>query len=160
MLQNFQQQPVKPEINTQPPVHAIHTHTQNVTAGLGMVPPQPPLPTQPGQQKTAFDKVAVHFCICDQQLNVVITAEVKHCLGIVYKLCSMVLRVCYSKGGNFQLHKLHILKTSIMACFFNYFPRNCLTVLTTMMNQKLEKKQRRMKCRHSPPCKPLICYIV
>lgn len=72
MLQNFQQQPVKPEINTQPPVHAIHTHAQNVTAGMGMVPPQPPLPTQPTQQKTAFDKVTVCFYICDQQLNVLI----------------------------------------------------------------------------------------
>lgn len=61
MLQNFQQQPVKPEINTQPPVHTIHTHPQNVTAGLGVAPLHPPLPTQPTQQMTAFDKVAVSF---------------------------------------------------------------------------------------------------
>lgn len=37
--------------------------------------------------------------------------------------------------------------------------RNCWTVLTMTMNQKLEKKQRRMKSHHSPLCKLLIYYI-
>lgn len=50
----------------------------------------------------------------------------------------------------------------VCVCVFflkNLFPRHCWTVLIMMMNQKLEKKQRRMKCRHSPPCNPLIYYI-
>lgn len=70
MLQNFQQQPVKPETNTQPPPQIIQPQAPNVSAGLGMVAPQPPLPsqpaqlTQPAQQKTAFDKVTMHSCIC------------------------------------------------------------------------------------------------
>lgn len=63
MLQNFQQQPVKPDTNTQPPVHNIQTQGQNITTGQGMVAPQPPLPTQTAQQKTAFDKVAMRFCL-------------------------------------------------------------------------------------------------
>lgn len=72
MLQNFQQQPVKPDTDPQPLVHTIQTQAQNVSTGLGMVAPQPPLPTQTNQQKTAFDKVTVSVCIsiwC-QQLNV------------------------------------------------------------------------------------------
>ncbi|XP_026227818.1 SR-related and CTD-associated factor 4 [Anabas testudineus] len=59
MLQNFQQHPVKPETNTQPPLHTVQTQAQNITTGLGMVSLQPPLinpPTQSTQQKTAFDK--------------------------------------------------------------------------------------------------------
>lgn len=63
MLQNFQQQPMKPDTNTQPPVHNIQTQGQNIATGLGMVAPQPPLPTQTTQQKTAFDKVAMRFCL-------------------------------------------------------------------------------------------------
>lgn len=64
MLQNFQQQPVKPDANTQPPLHTVQTQAQNITTGLGVVTPQPLLPTQPAQQKTTFDKVAVCFCFC------------------------------------------------------------------------------------------------
>lgn len=67
MLQNFQQHPVKPETNTQPPLHTVQTQAQNITTGLGMVSLQPPLinpPTQSTQQKTAFDKVTLYFCIC------------------------------------------------------------------------------------------------
>ncbi|XP_078121801.1 SR-related and CTD-associated factor 4 [Sander vitreus] len=56
MLQNFQQQPVKSDTNTQPPVHTSQTQAQNITTGLGTVTPQPPLPTQTAQQKAAFDK--------------------------------------------------------------------------------------------------------
>lgn len=56
MLQNFQQQPVKPETITHPPLQTIQMQSQNVTPGLGVVAPHPPLPTQPVQQKTAFDK--------------------------------------------------------------------------------------------------------
>nr|XP_012774376.2 splicing factor, arginine/serine-rich 15 [Maylandia zebra] len=62
ILQNFQQHPVKPETNTQPSPQIIQPQAPNVSAGLGMVAPQPPLPsqpaqlTQPAQQKTAFDK--------------------------------------------------------------------------------------------------------
>ena len=63
MLQNFQQPPVKPDTNTQPPVHNVQPQAQNVTPAVSMVAPQPPLPTQPTQQKTAFDKVTVCFCI-------------------------------------------------------------------------------------------------
>ncbi|KAK5858549.1 hypothetical protein PBY51_002682 [Eleginops maclovinus] len=54
MLQNFQKQPVKPDTNT--PVHTTQTQAQHITSGLGMVPLQPPLPTQTAQQKAAFDK--------------------------------------------------------------------------------------------------------
>ena len=64
MLQNFQQQPVKPDNNAQHPqlpVHNIQPHGPNVTAGPGVVAPQPPLPVEPTQQKTAFDRVAVQF---------------------------------------------------------------------------------------------------
>lgn len=86
MLQNFQQQPVKLDTNTQPPVHTIQTQAQNVTTGLGMVAPQPPLPSQPTQQKTTFDKVArrLCICICHQQLNILKinnVAVVRHCLN-------------------------------------------------------------------------------
>ncbi|XP_031728585.1 SR-related and CTD-associated factor 4 isoform X1 [Anarrhichthys ocellatus] len=63
MLQNFQQQPGKPDSNTQPHVHTSQTQPQSVNTGLAMVAPQPPLLTQAAQaaqaaqQKTAFDKV-------------------------------------------------------------------------------------------------------
>ncbi|KAL7390801.1 hypothetical protein ABVT39_028066 [Epinephelus coioides] len=56
MLQNFQQQPAKPDTDTQPPVPTVQTQAPNVTTGMGMVAPQPPLPTQATQQMTAFDK--------------------------------------------------------------------------------------------------------
>ncbi|CAN9501871.1 unnamed protein product [Ophioblennius macclurei] len=59
MLQNFQQQPLKHETNAQPPLHAIQTQPQSISAGSGMIIPHPPLPTQPTQptqQKSAFDK--------------------------------------------------------------------------------------------------------
>lgn len=52
MLQNFQQQPVKPESNCRPPVHVIQTH-----AGPNTAAPQPAPPAEPSQQKGAFDKV-------------------------------------------------------------------------------------------------------
>ncbi|KAG7515581.1 splicing factor, arginine serine-rich 15 [Solea senegalensis] len=55
MLQNFQQQPVKPDIPTQPPLHMSHIQTQNINPVLGISTSQPPLPTQPTQQKSAFD---------------------------------------------------------------------------------------------------------
>ncbi|XP_067347830.1 SR-related and CTD-associated factor 4 isoform X2 [Channa argus] len=63
MLQNFQQQPVKPEANAQPPLHTIQTQAQNITTGLGMVTPQLPQPTQ---QKTAFDKLLDRFDYDDE----------------------------------------------------------------------------------------------
>lgn len=78
MLQNFQQQPVKPETNTQPHFHAVQTQAQNITTGLGMVNPQPPLPTQATQpshlpqQKTAFDKVALCFRTSHKYYNIMI----------------------------------------------------------------------------------------
>ncbi|XP_055370647.1 SR-related and CTD-associated factor 4 isoform X2 [Betta splendens] len=56
MLQNFQQQPVKPETDTPSPLHAIQTQPQNITTSLGAVVSQPPPSTQPTQHKTAFDK--------------------------------------------------------------------------------------------------------
>lgn len=62
MLQNFQQQPVKPDANAQPHLHTIQTQGQNVTPMPSMVTPQLLQPTQPAppvQQKTAFDKVTV-----------------------------------------------------------------------------------------------------
>lgn len=37
--------------------------------------------------------------------------------------------------------------------------RNCWTALTMTMNQKSEKKQRRMKCHRKPHCKLSIYYI-
>lgn len=77
MLQNFQQQPVKPETNLQPPMPSVHTPVRNVSAGLStavpqpLVPsPQPPLPspqplqTESAQQKSAFDKVTVCKLVC------------------------------------------------------------------------------------------------
>ncbi|XP_054482084.1 SR-related and CTD-associated factor 4 isoform X2 [Anoplopoma fimbria] len=60
MLQNFQQQPVKLDTNTQPSVHTSQSQPQNVSTGLAMVAPQLPLlsqANQASQQKTAFDKV-------------------------------------------------------------------------------------------------------
>ncbi|MED6293963.1 hypothetical protein CHARACLAT_015982 [Characodon lateralis] len=62
MLQNFQQQAVKPETNAQPPLPTAQTPVQSAPTGLAAVAPQPPLPspqlpppTQTAQQKTAFD---------------------------------------------------------------------------------------------------------
>ncbi|XP_047235440.1 SR-related and CTD-associated factor 4 isoform X1 [Girardinichthys multiradiatus] len=62
MLQNFQQQAVKPETNAQPPLPTAQTPVQSVPTGLAAVAPQPPLPspqppppTQTAQQKSAFD---------------------------------------------------------------------------------------------------------
>lgn len=129
MLQNFQQQPVKPDTNTQPPAHNIQTQAQNVATGLGMVAPQPPLPTQPTQQKTAFDKVTARFCIFS-----------------ISKVISKIIYGC----------------TSLSSFVFHSSPvslRNCWTVSTTMTNQKLGKKQRRMNSHHSPRCKPFIYHI-
>uniref|UniRef100_A0A087YGT8 SR-related CTD associated factor 4 n=1 Tax=Poecilia formosa TaxID=48698 RepID=A0A087YGT8_POEFO len=66
MLQNFQQQAVKPETNTQPLLPTAQMPVQSAPTGLAAVAaqphlssPQPPPPvhsTQPVQQKTAFDK--------------------------------------------------------------------------------------------------------
>ncbi|KAM4726983.1 SR-related and CTD-associated factor 4 isoform 2-T2 [Anableps anableps] len=65
MLQNFQQQAVKPETNAQPLLPTTQMPVQSVPTGLAAVAPQPPLPSpqppppvhpaQPVQQKTAFD---------------------------------------------------------------------------------------------------------
>ena len=69
MLQTFQQQPGKLQTHAQPPANLHHSQAQaqthphlqpqNLTPGLGTVAPHLALPTQPIQQKTAFDKVAV-----------------------------------------------------------------------------------------------------
>uniref|UniRef100_A0A3B3TK92 SR-related CTD-associated factor 4a n=2 Tax=Poecilia latipinna TaxID=48699 RepID=A0A3B3TK92_9TELE len=64
MLQNFQQQAVKPETNTQPLLPTAQMPVQSAPTGLvaaqpHLSSPQPPPPvhsTQPVQQKTAFDK--------------------------------------------------------------------------------------------------------
>lgn len=59
MLQNFQQQPLKPDINAQPPpsLHMSQMQAQNITPGLGINTSQPPLSSQTTEQKTAFDRV-------------------------------------------------------------------------------------------------------
>ncbi|KAM9847279.1 SR-related and CTD-associated factor 4 [Aulostomus maculatus] len=54
MLQNYHQQPLKPDTTPQPAANTIQPHDQNATTGMGVTPQHPPMPTQP---KTAFDKV-------------------------------------------------------------------------------------------------------
>lgn len=57
MLQNFQQQPMKPDCDSQPPSHNVQSHGLNVAPSLGFDTTQPPLPSETTQQTTAFDKV-------------------------------------------------------------------------------------------------------
>lgn len=57
MLQNFQQQPMKPDCDTQPPSHSVQSHGLNVASSLGFATTQPPIPSETTQQTTAFDKV-------------------------------------------------------------------------------------------------------
>lgn len=61
MLQNFQQQPVKPD--PQPPVHSLDTQAPSITADLSMAALQQPLHAQPVQQKSAFDKVVTRYIV-------------------------------------------------------------------------------------------------
>lgn len=73
MLQNFQQQVVKPEANAQLPPSTAQTAAQSVPTGLAAAAPQPPVPSpqppppthhaQPVQQKSTFDTVTVFIVI-------------------------------------------------------------------------------------------------
>ncbi|CAL8364049.1 unnamed protein product [Lota lota] len=56
MLQNFQQQPLKPQMETQTQPAPPQPHLQNFAPGLGMGALHPPLSTQTAQQKAAFDR--------------------------------------------------------------------------------------------------------